>query len=272
MPMNKELEVTSAIQAFEQILEVMPGDMSSLESLWRAYSDQEQEEKALDYLLRLGEAIVEHDDKDTADRVLADLRGAAYQDERVKSLENDLARVAGAGEEQEPAEVPQLRHQVNMADELSFAWYLFQSEQLTKEEYSRIADVLAEMSATGREGTVSVLHALEAEQCPRMASLLAFCVKKFNLPYVNVTAFDIGLETSRIFPFKFILGRGVMPFELINRKHLLIALLNPHDGELRREIESALTGYVCHFYLTSAMDFDDGLKALSERLSAAIGG
>lgn len=269
-------EVRGAIRAFEQILQVMPYDLASLESLWRAYSDVGDDQRALDYLFRLGDALEEQNDPETAERVLSAMTGAGYaEDPRIDRLKTLLASICkpDADDASTAAKTTQptapLRHQANVADELSFAWYLFQAEQLTREEYARVADVLSEMSATSNRGTLSVLHALESMHYPKMERLLEFVASNLGVPFVNVTAFDIGLEASRLLPLPFMAGRGVMPFEIMDRSHALVAVLNPHDTGLKDDIQSALERR-CYFFLTSAMAFDAALKTVAERLAAAI--
>jgi tetratricopeptide (TPR) repeat protein len=260
-------EVRGAISAFEQILEVLPNDLASLESLWRAYSELGEDDKAITYLLRLGRALEEDNDAVTAARVLAAVRGAGYDDPRIDQLVSILGEMSGDRGSAQPA-AASLRTHVNVADELSFAWYMLESELVTRDEYARAAEALAEMSAQGQlQGTVSLLHALETQNFTRMEHLLEAVSASLQTPFVSLTSFDIGLDTARLLPLDFMRGRGVMPFEVLDR-NVLIAVLNPHDAALREEINEAL-GRRCHFFLASAQEFDQAVANVTERLAAA---
>lgn len=261
---NRE-EVWSAIQAFEQILAVMPDDLTALETLWRAYSEYGDEKKSLEYLLRLGRVIEDQGDASTAQRVISSIKGAGYQEEEVASLVKMLQELCGehqvALDKAQRAERIPLRAKPKVPDELSFAWYLMESEMISAEDYARLADDLAEMSARARKGTISVLHALEARTFPRMSSLLEYVSQDLSAPYISLKSFDVSADTVRLLPTAYIIGRGVLPFETLGKNDLLLAVLNPFDKSVAEEITKAL-GMDCHLYLTSPGEFDEAVKTI----------
>lgn len=268
---DQNREVWGAIGAFEQILQVMPNDMASLESLWRAYSDLDMEEKAVEYVLRLGEVLQEQYDAVTAARVLTAVRGAQYTDSRIEGLLKILAEIAGEEElasmeaSREKAAAAALRCTVNVADELSFAWNLLECGILNQEEYAAVAQDVVEMSSTSEKGTVSLLHALASRSYAKMDRLMAYVASEQSVPMIQLALFEVPLEAARMLPMPYMRGRGVIVFETVGRTDALIVLLNPYDEELRKELEEAI-GRRCHYFLTRPSDFDKALDDISERL------
>ena len=60
--------------------------------------------------------------------------------------------------------------------------------------------------------------------------------------------------------------RGAIVFELMGRD-ALVAILNPYDAELRKEVES-ITGKECHFYMVAAESYDHCLDTIRAALKA----
>ena len=60
--------------------------------------------------------------------------------------------------------------------------------------------------------------------------------------------------------------RGAIVFELMGRD-ALVAILNPYDTELRKDVES-ITGKKCHFYMVSAESYDNCLGMIRAALKA----
>ena len=65
-----EEKVWNAIAAFEQILEAMPTDRASLDALAHAYEQVGDHTKAKDYLIRLGNVIIQENDADAGQEIL----------------------------------------------------------------------------------------------------------------------------------------------------------------------------------------------------------
>ena len=69
-----ESEVWNAIGQFEKILEVMPNDRFSLETLADAYDKIGDHTRAEDYLVRLANVLADENDEDSAQDILEKLR------------------------------------------------------------------------------------------------------------------------------------------------------------------------------------------------------
>ena len=81
-----ESEVWAAIAAFEQILEAMPNDRASLDALADAYEQIGDLAKAKEYLVRLGNVLVDEGDVAAAQGILEKVRGYAGEDEAAEDL------------------------------------------------------------------------------------------------------------------------------------------------------------------------------------------
>jgi tetratricopeptide (TPR) repeat protein len=77
-----EAEVWSAISAFEQILEAMPNDRTSIETLAHAYQQIGDLTKAKDYLIRLADVLIGESDTTGAADVIAQLKDVADSDDK----------------------------------------------------------------------------------------------------------------------------------------------------------------------------------------------
>ena len=263
-------EVLGAISAFEQILQVMPDDLATIESLWRAYSDLGDDEKSIDYLMKLGDVIQEDNDPVTAARVLNAVRGANYQDKRIDGIYKILTEVAGEEElaaieaSRKKAAEASLSCNVNASDELGFAWYLLEGGILTQEEYSSLAQDMVEMASNTGDDTLSILHVLESQTFPRMERLLAFVSKDLATPLIDLSLFDVQKDAASVLPAKFMRARGVLVFETIGSTDALVVLMNPYHDNLREEIEKGM-GRKCHFFMAYPNDFDKALDGVLSR-------
>jgi hypothetical protein len=260
-------EVWSAILALEQIVEAMPNDRSSLEALADAYQQIGDHIRAKDYLVRLGNVLVEEGDAGQARELLHKIRAYAEDDERVQELINSLesfVQEGGEGDEggaagKSPDRVTAttakaVRMKFNMAEELSFAWSLMEAEQLTKEEYASIVKDLSEMSAVESDATVSVLHVLAARGGKNMERIIGHVAKTCDTPYVSLTNFALGEQPLSVLPLDFMVRRGALVFELLGNDALVV-VMNPYDKELRGDVE-ALAERKCHFFVTLPSEFD----------------
>ncbi len=294
---DNESDVFSTIMAFEQILEVMPFDRGALETVVRAYDELGDAIRAKDYTMRLVKVLIEGGDVEGAAGYVDKLRLYAADDAQVAELvqeveilqedaltseaetkESNSEEVAPAessrdagGKPLEQAESAEssagsVRMYLHVADEMSFAWNLLQAELLTQEQYAGVVHDLAELAVETQSGTVSVLHILQAGDFRNFDKMLVAAARDTSVPLVHVQQFDIQRETAEKLPLQFIVNRGALPFDRIGNE-LLVAILNPYDESLRRDVE-ALTGCACHWFLALPDGFDKAVYIVKEMLAA----
>ena len=268
-----EQEVWVAIAAFEQILEAMPGDISSLETLAHAYEQIGDHARAKDYLIRLGDALLREGDHNSARQLLEKLGPYAKDDPRARDLVSRIekadaprqgARAAASGSVAAPMRDKRLRAGFNIQDELSFAWSLLEAKELSQEDYAGVVHDLTEMSTSDSATTISVLHTLEFRAAKNLERIMNFASRQCASPVVALGSFGYSVEAMTLVPMDFMVRRGVMCFGFIGLEALVV-IMNPHNKALRAEVE-LMTGRRCHFFLTLPSEFDAALTRVKAQL------
>lgn len=267
-------EIFAAISAFEQILEAIPNDRTSLEALANAYEQLGERDKAKEYAKRLASVLIEEADFDSAKNMLETLK-KYIDDPEISQLitqiemftspavssEADKITVRTTIEETE--KVSEAIHvDFDISEELSFAWNLVENKLISQEEYAMIVQDLTEMSSTNKNTTVSVLHVLEQRAFKNINNILISVAKQCGTPLINLSNFDIPVEALKALPLDFIIKKGAVVFEFIG-SDILVAVLNPFNSRLRREIENFLKKK-CHFYFVSASEFDKVVEKIKK--------
>ena len=264
---DSESEIWNAIAAFEKILEAIPDDRSSLETLSHAYEHIGDDAKLLMYLLRFGDVIVRDGDAAAARYVHDKLEKFGSEDAEVLRVRASLAQLYDSSAEvttdssptpNKPAPPPPATF--SMADELSFAWHLFEVSELTQQEYADVAQSLSEMAASEHLVTVSVLHALEHRTFSGMDRLMGYVARDTKSPIVSLQSFDIPEECSSLLPLEFCIRHGAVVYDLI-AGDALVVVMNPHDQALRKLVEDQL-GRPCHFFISPPAEFDAVLEGV----------
>ena len=263
---SSEAELKSAVSAFEQILEVEPGDRLALETLGTAYARLGDVDKASLYLLRLADVVLNENDMRGAGDLIKILRSLPPSDAitaTIKKLQA-IAGKAARGDAKRP--VAQRSHDITR--EISLAWDLLQAEQITQEDYAGIVHNLSENSAKASkiEVPITVLHALQDRQHRGLDRIVAYLAKTSGKPMIPVNQFDISIELLTSLPIEYMTQRGAIVFEKMGQD-LLVAMLNPFDTELQQEIREE-TGRRCHFCTTGPFNYDTALASIRKTLAS----
>ncbi len=264
-----EEEVWSAIGAFEQILEAMPDDRASLETLSHAYGQIGDHAKAYEYLLRLGRVLVAEGDRSAAFDLLDRLRELGGGDSAGTEL---IAEIEDMSSSAVPPLAPAVASEADpvsgvanltpsISEELAFTWGLLQAGEITQEEYASVVQDLTEMSGSDTSVTVSVLHALEARGYKGLDRILVYASQACSTPYISLDSIAIGEEAGRLLPLEFVVRRGALVFDFVG-SHALVVVMNPYDSGLRQEVER-LAGRPCDFYLSYAAEFDRAVERVT---------
>jgi len=258
-----EAEVWNAIAAFEQILDAMPEDRVALESLHQAYLKIGDHATAHRYLLRLARVVLNEKDAQAAAETAKLLQASKVDDAETRQLIEQLNALTRR--ETRPATTRRApRHKPKgITAELSLAWKLLEAGHLQQEEYDLIVSDLSENSAKQLDTPVTVLHVLEDREFRHINSILAFISKDSGLPIIPLSRFEITEECARMIPPEIMLHRGAIAFDTMG-EDLLVAILNPYDEDLRREVQE-VTGRKCHFFLTPASEYDAALAEIRSR-------
>ncbi len=275
-PSESRKEMRAAIEAFEQILEVMPRDRGALEAILLAVQEDGDAGKTMEYRMRLVEVLLEEQDEAAARQHIDLLRSA--DNERARALvaqfeQRHPATPAGstgtsAIRAPTPRKTPLGRtsSSFNMAEELGVAWKLLEAGELSQEEYASLARDLTEMSSTDVVGTISTLHALESGNFKQFERMLAVIARESRAPFITLSCFAMRAELAPLLPWDFMLHRGALVFEQLGKEHL-VAVLNPFSQSLREDLQTLLKS-PCHLFLARPSEFDAALARLSENLVA----
>jgi len=262
-----ESDIWNAIGQFEKILEVMPNDRFSLETLADAYEKIGDHTRAKDYLVRYADVLADEGDEDAAREILPKLRQFDQADPDIKDA---IVRLEGLKSKKVMAEIidsdqtPASR-QGHIAAEISFAWNLLQAKKLSQEDYSLIVHDLSENSGHAGETPVSTLHALRDRNYAGIDDIMSFAATACNVPMICLANFELQKETFTLLSWDFMVNRGAIVFETLGND-ILVAILNPYDNQLKQDVEG-LTGRDCHYFLAASEDFDGALGRIKKLLT-----
>jgi hypothetical protein len=257
-----ESEVWNAIAAFERILEAMPNDRVALETLSDAYEQIGQSSRAVEYMLRLGQTILDENDADGAPKVMERLRRVRHDDPAVVemiSLLQDLHGEAPAHpDEAEGEHADAKRRTVDITSELALAWNLLQAGELSQDQYSSVVHDLSESSTQKQDTPVTVLHMLQGRGFANLEKVVAFLSKDSHTPVLNLSSFELQKKAVSLLSDETMTKRGAIVFELMGND-ALVAVLNPYDKALREHVKGE-TSRQCHYYLVTPSDYDRTLN------------
>lgn len=265
-----EAEVWNAIGQFEKILEVMPNDRFSLETLTDAYEKIGDHTRSKDYLLRLANVLADESDEDAAHDTLQKLK---LFDQSDRNVRDTIARLEGLQSKKVMAVVidsgkTPASLQGHIAAEISFAWNLLQSKKLSQEEYSLIVHDLSENSGRAGEIPVSTLHALHDRNYVGLNEIMSFAATVCNTPMICLANFELQKAVCALLSWEFMTNRGAIVFETIG-DDALAAILNPYDNQLKLDVEG-LTGKDCHYFLVAPEDFNGALGKVKKLLAEPV--
>jgi len=264
-----ESELNDAIITFEQILEAIPTDRLALETLSDAYEQLGDIVKALDYYVRLGAVLLSEDDKAATPHVLEKLQSLGAKDTAAQKMAEKLSRLVTPDEAELSEELAETKKRVgafrrtaDITAELALAWNLVQAGELTQDEYSSVVNDLTESSSRINQVPVTVLHVLRDRTFNNYEKILSFLSQNSGLPIIPLASFELQKDANSLLSEDIMVHRGAIVYELMG-KDALVAILNPYDTELRKEVES-ITNRTCHFYIVGADDYDKYLYLMKK--------
>lgn len=268
-------QLSDAIALFEGILLSMPDDRVSLEALALAYEQMGDVARSRQHMVRLAKVLIKEGDAEAAGLACEQLRGCAGDDpaaaEMIRQLEAFAAAAAAAPVPAAKQEVPRapvsdvaLRRQI-LQREMSLAWDLLEAGDLNQDDYAVVVKDLSDLTADDRVKTISVLHDVADRNMQAFGRVLGGLSRRSGKPIIPLASFDPQPDAYTCLPLDYMVRQGVLPFEVMSRD-LLVAVLNPTDPELKRDVAS-MSGRACHFYLTTPADFDAAMQIVASRLA-----
>ena len=292
---NISPQLAQGIAYFEQMLLVMPDDRQALEFLCVAYEQAGENDKRRQALVSLAGVLLKEGDLDSAERIGERLAGLEAADAQEMLQKIELARhperaAAAQPASAEPVPLPAspsspavpppssagdegALRQAAIKAEVNLVQTLAQARILDEAATSFALQRLTEYANAPGLFLISALAILEKENSPLGEAAAAHVADTAGTPPVPIDAFNLKADLLKLLPPHIVRLRGVLPFARL-QDAVLIALANPLDTPLRREIET-LVGGPCLFYLAPPHGLDELLEKLlpeNEAAPAAEGG
>lgn len=271
-------ETQDAIAAFEEILDVFPNDVGTLDALAQSYHLLGKPQQEAQYLKRLIHVLLEQDDRDAAAEHSGRLEPLAKEDAESAELFNQLREMglfipapepSTARPAEEPAGKAQqkkpLHDRSEITDaEMTLAWNLKEAGIFSDEEYASVVKDLTEISGQDPTLTLSVLHVLHDRSSRNSEAAFAYLVKESKSAPAPLENLEIDEETARLLPPDIMITQGIAVFDHIG-KELLVATMNP----LRAGLKKRLEGYLnrpCHLFAVQPTAFDNWVSRVMDLL------
>lgn len=262
-PMDSDL--ADSIAMLEQILEVMPQDVSALQALFNAYGQCGHRERAFEYLGLLAEVAHTSNDSEVSGFVIGHLQD--YEEEYPAEVAAQRARlhvpVLPEDDGSTSSSIPKSTTSsvdADISEELALAWKLFEENQLEQEEYSSILNDLTEVSSKDIDVPVSVLHVLNDRGFNQMNRIMNYMSSRSSTPCISLSNFELPETVASVLPLDIAAHDGALPFAFFGND-LLVAVLNPFNSILMDKVEKS-SGHRCHAYLVSPVEYDEALGIL----------
>lgn len=261
-----------AIAFFENMLQTMPGDRTSLEFLSVAYEQTGQAERRRDCLIQLAGTLLEEKDYDNAqviagylsvyadfpparaavERVAEVIQGQILKSQYHREVQGMSARgPSGPGEpaaaeaQDSGLEVHALYRSASTA-EMDLVWLWKEREFLPKELCMDVLHILTERPVSDTPSLISALALLD-EQHPELTDQVMEAMQRASeMPPIPLELFEVSPAAAALLASAFVHVRGVLPFALLGDE-ALVAVLNPLNPALQEET-AARMGRPCHFF------------------------
>lgn len=247
-------KLAEGIAYFEQMLQAMPEDRTTLEFLSVAYAQAGENDKCRDALISLAKVLMKEGDFESAQRIA----------ERLEAFDDDLAKITALKVKAAAAPAPALTPETPSEETIAADNTVMAIREAKAAEAELVMSLLSRRALDEKtaETLNGHLESLPESSIPFLVSVLAFLDKEntslaeecaahladsSGCPPVPLGSFEITKKLVDTLPEALVRVRGAVPFGELGDV-LLVALLNPSDEKLRRQVEQA-SGRQCRFFL-----------------------
>ncbi|MBQ6137027.1 MAG: hypothetical protein IJI73_06630 [Kiritimatiellae bacterium] len=262
-----DARLAEGVAYFEQMLEIMPEDRTTLEFLVVAYEQLGQHEKERKALVGLAQILVKERDL----QALSDLipRLEQCDDPKAKAILLKAKMMMGPAPDLTPEAPKELTDNEKRAfatieavkSELHLADMLREGGILGDEDAELVRQHLGASSSANDLFLISALQILEKENKPKCDRAIEFLADKFGTPPIPLGAFDVKKEMFEGCSELVARLRGVVPFAKLGSV-TLVATLNPADEALRGAFAALGT---CRYFLTTPEAVEAALAKVFEK-------
>ena len=267
-------KVSEAIAFFEQMLQTMPGDRTSLEFLVVAYEQTGQQEKRRDCLIRLADALLHEKDYDNAQVIAGYLSAFTDYPPARAAVEHVAEVVQGqilktqyhrevqglggggpplAGQPMSDTSTPEMGLEIHAwsrsasTAEMDLVWVWKEREYLPKDICMDVLHVLTDRPVTDTPMLISALALLDEQHPELTEQVMEAMQRSCQIPPIPLELFDVPPTVAALLPAVFVHVKGVLPFAVLGNE-VLIAVLNPFNSALQEETIVRIQR-PCHFFL-----------------------
>lgn len=246
-----DARLAEGVAYFEQMLELMPEDRTTLEFLVVAYDQLGQHEKGQKTLVELTKLLIKEGDLAALQGLLPRLQVSDYAP--AKALFLKVSTMTAPQPDLVP-EAPKELSEEELAAEATLDAVAVETELLDllrregvldEAQYGQMVQLLQAAPTDGRVFLISALQILEKENLPLCERAVEFLADRYGAPPVPLGAFEPNKNLFAAYPERLVKLRGVVPFAKLGDLTLL-AVLNPADAKLKAELEKISK---CRLYL-----------------------
>ena len=269
-PVKFDARLAEGVAYFEQMLEIMPDDRTTLEFLVVAYDMLGQHEKGQKALVSLTKLLVKEHDIEALKGLIPRLRDSDYAP--AKALHLKVSMLTAPAPDLTPEQPKELTEsekiaiaaQEALAAERALLKMLNEAGVITNEDLGKLSNLLVAPAVEGRIFLISALHILKNENPGLYEKSVEYLADHFNAPPIPLAAFEPSPVLFKAYPETVLRLRGAVPFAKVGNS-MLIAVLNPADTALRAVLTAVGP---CRFYIAEPSAIETAL----ERMFGAPGG
>ena len=251
-PVKFDARLAEGVAYFEQMLEIMPDDRTTLEFLVVAYDMLGQHEKGQKSLVSLTELLVREHDIEALKGLLPRLEASDYAP--AKALYFTVSTLTAPAPDLTPEQPKELTEsektaiavQDALAAERSLLEMLKDAGILSDSDLKLFSEHLVVPNVEGRIFLISALQILKNENSGLYEKSVEYIADHFNAPPIPLAAFEPPQSFFKAYPEQLLRLRGAVPFANVGNV-MLIAVVNPADATLKTVLESKGP---CRFFLS----------------------
>ena len=269
-----DARLAEGVAYFEQMLEIMPDDRTTLEFLVVAYDMLGEHEKGQKTLVSLAKLLLKENDVEALKGLLPRLEASDYAPAKALYLKvSTLTAPAPDLTPEQPKELTEkektaLAAQEAVSSERALLMLLRDAGIIAESDFGVFVGHLVIPNVEGRIFLISALQILKNENPSLYEKSVAYLADHFNTPPIPLAAFDPPAMNFNGYSKRIMRLRGVVPFAKLGNT-MLIAMLNPADAALKAELEAAGP---CRLYLANPADVETALDKAFGSSSEGGGG
>ena len=252
-------KLAQGISYFEEVLQLMPNDRSALEFLAVAYEQIGRQDKRSHVVALLTDVLIAENDTECLKNIKPTLK-----DINTPETLSALRKIDLALEKSPKAVPPAASSQVFQTERLAAIkaemelLNFLQSHHIVSDETAKIVESsLYDLLSQQDSILISALAFIKNENPTEGEAALAALADAVHLPPVPIAASLAANKDLPSLPDN-LARRGVRPFAELGDT-LLVAILNPLDEQLRKDI-STVAGKPCQFFLADPSEMESAPK------------